>query len=40
MQWGEGAKDVLLTMGLPVLLLIAARFAPSILVARSDKPLD
>lgn len=33
MQWGEGAKDVLLTMALPVLILLVARFAPRLLGA-------
>lgn len=31
MQWGESAKDVLLTMGLPTLLLLVARFKPALL---------
>ncbi len=30
MQWGEGAKDILLTMGLPTLILIVARFRPQV----------
>jgi len=35
MQWGEGGKDVLLTMLLPTLILIVARRRPSVL-GRSD----
>ena len=31
MQWGESAKDVLLTMALPTLLLIVARYRPRLL---------
>ncbi len=31
-QWGEGAKDVLLTMALPTFILAVARFRPQILV--------
>lgn len=31
MQWGEGMKDLLLTMALPILLLIIARRRPSLL---------
>ena len=31
MQWGESAKDVLLTMALPTLLLIVARCRPRLL---------
>lgn len=30
MQWGEGAKDILLTMALPTLLLLAARLRPGL----------
>ncbi|HZF44923.1 MAG TPA: hypothetical protein VEZ26_01200 [Sphingomonadaceae bacterium] len=30
MQWGEGVKDVILTMALPTLLLALGRFAPSL----------
>ena len=30
MQYGEGAKDLLLTMLLPTVLLLAARFAPGL----------
>jgi hypothetical protein len=30
MQYGEGAKDVLLTMFLPTVMLIAARFRPGL----------
>jgi len=32
MQWGEGAKDVLLTMLLPTLILLVARYRPRLLV--------
>ena len=31
MQWRESAKDVLLTMALPTLLLIVARYRPRLL---------
>jgi hypothetical protein len=34
MQYGEGAKDVLLTMFLPTLLLLAARFRPQLFRAQ------
>lgn len=37
MQWGESAKDVLLTMALPTLLLIVARYRPKLLCG--DKPV-
>ena len=37
MQWGESAKDVLLTMALPTLLLIVARYRPKLLCG--DNPL-
>ncbi len=30
MQWGEGAKDLVLTLALPVLLMLVARYAPSL----------
>lgn len=30
MQWGEGVKDMLLTMALPTLLLLAARLRPAL----------
>lgn len=30
MQYGEGAKDVLLTMFLPTVLMLAVRFAPGL----------
>mgnify|MGYP006313853559 FL=1 len=30
MQWGESAKDILLTMGLPTLILAIARFRPQL----------
>lgn len=30
MQWGESAKDVLLTMALPTLLLLVCRYAPGL----------
>jgi hypothetical protein len=35
MQYGEGAKDLLLTMILPTLLLVLARRSPRLLVADS-----
>jgi hypothetical protein len=39
MQWGESAKDVLLTMALPTVLLLAARYAPSLFgPARPGRP--
>lgn len=34
LQWGESAKDVLLTMALPTLLMILARYAPGLFVRR------
>ncbi len=34
-QYGEGMKDILLTMALPTLLLLVARFRPGWLVSRS-----
>ena len=37
MQWGESAKDVLLTMALPTLLLIVARCWPRLLIG--DTPV-
>jgi hypothetical protein len=33
-QYGEGMKDILLTMALPTLLLLVARFRPRWLVSR------
>ena len=30
MQWGESAKDILLTMFLPTIILVAARFRPQL----------
>lgn len=36
MQWGESAKDVLLTMALPTLLLIVARIRPKLLAGSPD----
>ena len=33
-QWGEGAKDVLLTMLLPTVLLLVARRLPQLLTGR------
>jgi hypothetical protein len=33
-QFGEGAKDILLTIALPTLLLLVARFRPRWLVSR------
>ncbi len=40
MQWGEGAKDVLLTMGLPTLILALARFSPHLLGASAPAPSE
>ncbi len=34
-QWGEGAKDLALTMVLPTLLLMLARWAPGVLGGRN-----
>lgn len=31
LQWGEGAKDILLTLSLPTLILAIARFRPQLL---------
>jgi hypothetical protein len=36
MQWGESAKDVLLTMLVPTLLFLVARYRPKLLVQRSS----
>jgi hypothetical protein len=35
MQWGEGAKDIALTMALPTLFLLVSRFYPRVLTATS-----
>lgn len=37
-QWGESAKDVLLTMLLPTVLLLAARWRPGLLIRERDNP--
>lgn len=37
MQWGESAKDIMLTMALPTLLLIVARWRPALL-GGNDQP--
>jgi hypothetical protein len=37
MQWGESAKDFVLTMVLPTLLLLTARLAPGIYVRSGDR---
>ena len=37
MQLGEGVKDVVVTMALPTLLLLIARFAPSVLTGKPNK---
>jgi hypothetical protein len=37
MQYGESAKDFLLTMVLPTILLLTARFAPGIYVKSADQ---
>ena len=34
-QWGEGAKDIALTMALPTLLLVLARWAPRLFAQNS-----
>ncbi|MBA3054646.1 MAG: hypothetical protein FP826_06880 [Sphingomonadales bacterium] len=39
MQWGESAKDVLLTMCLPTLLLLLARFRPQLFSAAASAPV-
>lgn len=36
MQWGESAKDVLLTMALPTVLLIVSRHLPGLLVRNAQ----
>jgi hypothetical protein len=36
-QYGEGAKDILLTMGLPTVLVIAARLRPDLFRGGSRK---
>jgi hypothetical protein len=33
MQWGESIKDLIVTMTLPTVLLLASRLAPSLLVS-------
>lgn len=38
MQWGEGIKDVALTMALPTLLLLVARLKPELFVRRARQP--
>ena len=38
MQYGEGAKDVLLTMGLPTILMWAARVLPDLFRGSGRKP--
>lgn len=38
MQWGEGVKDLLLTMALPTLMLIVARWAPGLLTGSPASP--
>ena len=38
-QLGEGAKDILLTMALPTLVMLIARLRPSVLV-RDREPSD
>lgn len=38
MQWGEGMKDVVLTMALPTLLLIATRQKPQLFVRKPSPP--
>jgi hypothetical protein len=35
-QYGEGAKDLLLTMALPTLILLLARYCPRLFVAPRD----
>jgi hypothetical protein len=37
MQYGEGAKDVLLTMFVPTLLMFAARFRPRLFAASASR---
>jgi hypothetical protein len=37
MQYGEGAKDILLTMLLPTLILAAGRLSPALLARRAPK---
>ncbi len=41
-QWAESVKDVILTMLLPTVLLIASRIRPTVLAAPTerDKPID
>ena len=38
MQWGESAKDMLLTMFLPTLLLCLVRFCPRLFAAEPSAP--
>ena len=33
-QWGEGAKDVIVTMALPTLLMLLARWRPDLFLRR------
>ena len=37
MQYGEGAKDVLMTMVIPTVLLVAIRFAPGLFRAKPGR---
>lgn len=37
-QYGEGAKDILVTMALPTLLMLAARFVPRLFVRPRSAP--
>ena len=39
-QLGEGAKDIVLTMALPTLILLIARRRPSLLTARTEGEED
>lgn len=38
MQYGESTKDLVLTMALPTLLMVATRLAPQLCPPRADSP--
>ena len=37
-QYGQGMKDLLLTMTIPTILILVARFAPRLLVRQAEEP--
>lgn len=40
MQYGEAAKDILLTLVLPTLILSVARLRPNLFVGHTDRPTE